>query len=228
MLIVRMLTQLQKEIAMKHKSIALKIVTTVLAMGVFMASGAVLAQDQESTAQNLPPPQVDTVSCAQIQWAPQVVAEYPRMPQACHEVVMVDGVKWVRFGAKLVRITNNVALMDVQNPHGGSLGTFRIRPTATARIKVDGEEYSYWQIPKGHVLNYYIQEGKLGVATHPANRKRNWRSLNRASHGGGGNRASRQPPRQPSPETAGPLPWIALSGILLVVVGLGFTLGRRF
>ena len=212
---------------MKSKSIVLKMITAVLALGVFMASGAVLAQDQESTAQNLPPPQIDAASCAQIQWAPQIVAEYPRMPRACQEVVTANDVKWVRFGAKLVRITNNVALMEIQNPHGGSLGTFRIRPTAAARIKVDGEEYSYWQIPKGHVLNYYIQEGKLGVATAPGEPQAELAVIEPPPATEVAETEPAETTPAALPETAGPLPWIALSGILLVLVGLGLTLGRR-
>lgn len=213
---------------MKIKTIVFRIILSALALCAFMAGNAAMAQDQGSAAQNMPNPQVDSAACAQVKWAPQIMADYPRMPRACQEVVRVNGVNWVRFSAKLERMRNRSVLMNIQDPQGGSLGTFRMKPAADAKISIEGQEYSYWQIPKGHVLNFYIQEGNLVVASQPTEPQEEWSTIEPVPAVQVAESEPAEATPTSLPETAGPLPWFALAGIVFVFVGFGLTVSRRF
>lgn len=208
---------------MKINRMIFRIILPVLALGAGVAGNAAMAQGQESAAQNMPNPQVNTESCAQVQWAPQIVEQYPRMPQACQEVVTVNGVNWARFSAKLLRMRNSSVVMDLRNPRGGSLGTFRMKPAADAKVLIDGQEYTYAQLSQGQVLHFYIQEGQVAVATEPSEPAAEMAMIEPPP-------AAEVAQAEPTtlPKTAGPLPWVALGGVVFVLIGAGLTLGRRF
>lgn len=200
----------------------------------FVSSGAALALAgllcgatalAQGTAQNLPQPQVSTESCAQVQWSPQLQARYPRIADACQEVIAVNGENWARIEGRLIRVNTNGSVTSVVlDRQGRPMGRLTLKPAAGQKVLLDGAERSFDDLQTGAVLNMYIPERMYAVATEPSAPASEMAEIEPASS------EQTEVAQMPAelPHTAGPLPWVLLAGGGLVLVGLGLSLRRRF
>lgn len=197
----------------------LKIETTGLALALcgFMFAGATVAQDLD--VDSLSATDEDAASCAAVQWNAQLLAEYPRVAQACHEVIMSDGKKWARFETELVGVNRSGAVKsNFKDRQDQYMGAITIMPDHDQMVAIDGRDYRFSELRAGQMLNVYVPEGAYGFSLAPG-----------------------APPAQvveiseePAPivvarlpSTAGPLPWFALGGLLSLAGGIGFAIRRR-
>lgn len=195
-----------------HKTRMVRI-GAALAPAALLLSGAAMAQ--APAAQSMPTPQVSAETCAEVQWSPQILAQYPRLPEACQEVVTVNGQNWARFEGRLVRVNPNGSVTSmVIDPNGKRIGQITLKPAPGQKVLLEGREYSFNQLRTGAILHLYIPEHMYAVATEPTEPSEM--------------AEIEAPPPQELPKTAGPLPWILVAGGALMLVGLGLTLGRRF
>lgn len=191
---------------------------------VALAAG-LLAGASVARAQTMPNTTVHEGSCADVNWSPQLLAAYPRIPEACQEVLAMNGTKWARFNGKLVRLNPNGSVTTaVMNREGRVMGTLKLKPAPGEKVIIDGKEQQFSQLERGAILNLYIPENTFAVATEPGEPESEMAEIETYS-GEDTEVAANQPEELPA--TAGPLPWVLTIGIAVMIAGFGFMLARR-
>ncbi len=176
-------------------------------------------------SQSMPNSTVNHQSCADVNWSPQLLSVYPRIPEACQEVLTMDGKKWARFNGKLVSWNSNGSVTTaVMNRDGRVMGRLTLKPTPGQKVIIDGKEQAFSQLHTGAIMNLYIPEETFAVATEPGEAESEMADIE-TYPGEDTDVAANQPEELPA--TAGPLPWVLTAGIGLLVLGCGFLLGRR-
>lgn len=227
---------------------AVRVPLTLMAL-VFVGSVAAQPQMNPRDQSN---PKVRSLSCAQvaIDWNIELISQYPRIPEACHEVVTSNGVKWARFEANFVRVNRDGSVTsDFRGPKGGSMGRFTLLPGPGQMVNLSGRKVEFSSLESGQLLNMYVPEGQDHLAFEPAvTPEQRARILSyeapvdqapMVEQTPAPAQAQEMPVRQGQvarvesasmvrlPDTAGPLPWFALGGGLALFGALGLRLGRR-
>lgn len=192
--------------------------TRMLGIGAALALTGLL-WGSAASAQNMPAPQVSSESCAEVEWAPQMLAQYPQISEACQEVVTVNGANWARIEGRLVTVNPNGSVTSmVLDRNGKGMGRITLKPAPDQKVMLEGKEYSFYQLQNGAILNLYIPEHMYAVATEPS-APSELAEIEPAP--------SPEVAQQELPKTAGPLPWVLLAGGGILLAGLGLTLARR-
>lgn len=194
-------------------------------------TGNTMAQQAQ---QEMPGPEVDRASCEDVDWHRDLLRDYPWVVAACQEAVIVDGQKWARFEAEFQELHRDGAITsDFRNDRGRSLGSVRLMPGENQRVLLDGRPYRFSELKRGQILNFYVPDDIYAFTTVPgapvADRVRILKpevveepaQLAQAEPA-----TTRRPARLPA--TAGPLPIIALGGLLSLLGGISLTMRRRF
>lgn len=206
---------------MKTKSNVM-IAAALLAASLAWTGGA-LAQGKMDPAA-APKPAVDAQSCTQMNWNADLLARYPWVNDACQEVVVVNGEKYARFEGHVVRHNSDGSIrtqfVDRTGTHNRDWGFMNLMPGPDQHVFLGGQPNHFGDLPKNHVLNFYVPANVLGVAEEP----------------GAKVAAIVEEPRTvvtsqgvPSalPRTASPLPAIALGGLISLFGALGLAIRRR-
>lgn len=194
------------------------------------------AQQGEAT---MPTPGTDRASCTEIDWHRDLVDAYPWVGDACHETVMVNGRKWARFEAEFQELRRDgTVISDFRDERGRSLGSVSLEPDADQRVLLDGRPTRFSELRRGQVLNFYAPEGvyaltaepgapadqQVQFAERPAERRNTTQSDRRLAQA----EQATSNRRDRLPETAGPLPMLALGGMLSLLGGITLSSRRRF
>ncbi|HRQ63809.1 MAG TPA: hypothetical protein PKZ76_02915 [Xanthomonadaceae bacterium] len=209
--------------------------TAMLLAGLLWAHGAV---GQEIAAGDIPAPDVDRASCADVNWHRDLLGKYPWVADACHEVIVIDGQKWARFEADFQRMNRDGSITsDFKNRQGRSRGNIALMPGPDQRVSLDGRPYRFSELQRGQTLNFYVPEGMYAFSVAPGAPREQLVNVvetpAEAAPRPAPAQLARAEPRQTEtayrlPSTAGPLPLIALGGTLSLLAGLGLGLRRRF
>lgn len=209
--------------------------SAALLVGCILAATSAFAQDQTGSSE-MPKPRVKAVSCDEVDWQGawdrELLSRFPNMAQGCHEVVVRDGQKWIRFAADFVRRNNDGSIVsDFKSPRDRSIGTLTLQPAPGQRVLLDGREYSFSELKQGQSLNFYVPEGTLAFATAPEAPSEQLAQVvveeptRLAEVDRSAQRETPQPSRLPS--TAGPLPFFAAGSLAFLMGGLGLAIRRR-
>jgi hypothetical protein len=210
------------------------------AIGGLLLAGGALAAPQMDTSK-LPTPSNHTEDCAQVIWDTQLVSTYPRIASGCREVVMVNGKKWARFEGDFVRNNEDgsftTEFIDLRDR---SLGNVTLMPKPGQQVTLSGTKTYFRELRADQRLNLYVPEGASGFAmdtTEPVDR---YASLVRyeaapeiepAPQPEPDRRMAQMTPANPPlarlPDTAGPLPLLALGSVLSLFGGSALALRRR-
>ena len=198
-----------------------KMETTRLALvigGLLLASAAG-AQDLDVEA--LATTDQNAASCAAVQWDARLLAEYPRVAQACHEVIVSDGQKWARFETELVSVNRSGAVKsNFKDRDDNYMGAITITPAHDQTVEIDGTQYEFSALRPGQMLNVYVPEGMYAFSMAPGAPPAEVVEI-----------VDEPAPADPViarlPSTAGPLPWLALGGLVSLLGGIGFAIRRR-
>lgn len=190
-------------------------------------STAAGAQEPLDTA-NLDDPEVHAASCRAVNWNSQLLAEYPRVAEACHEVIVSGGERWARFETKLVQVNRDGSVKsDFQDRRGANMGAITIMPAPDQRVTIEEQEYRFAELRPGQILNVYVPEGMYSFALAPrAPVERHVRVVEIRPDPYVA--PARMVAARTMPSTAGPLPFLAIGGALALLGGLGLTIRRRF
>ena len=224
----------------------LKLFSAALLLGL-AGSGNAIAQQE--TGASMPRPGTDRASCNDIEWHRDMLRDYPWVADACHEAVTVDGQKWARLEAEFQTFSGDGVLSsNFRDDRGRSLGSIDLMPDSDQRVLLDGRPRKFSELRRGQVLNFYVPQGGYSFATEPAatpaaqlrlaerrdeqqrlddqrraDQRRNepaQRQLAQADQS-----ASTRPTVLPA--TAGPLPLLALGGVMSLLGGLALSTRRR-
>lgn len=201
--------------------------THALLFSVLLFSGTASAGEPLDT-ENIDDPEVHAASCRAVNWNEELLAVYPRLSEACHEVILSGGERWARFETELVQVNRSGSVKsDFLDRQGREMGAITIMPARGQRVTIEGRQYEFSELRPGQVLNIYVPEGANSFALAPSappeqhvevveiqpepevesNRMASTRTL---------------------PKTAGPLPLLLLGGVLALLGGLGFTFHRKY
>jgi len=204
---------------------AMRIASTAAALllaGV-LCGGTTPARAQGNNAQSIPSPKVSDETCSEVDWSPKMLAQYPRISDACQEVVRVNGENWVRIEGRLIDVTANGSVTSmVLDRKGRGMGRIVMKPAAGQKVLFEGRETTFDQLETGAILNLYIPEHMYAVATVPSTPSET-AEIEPATEP----EVAQQEMPESLPATAGPLPWVLLAGGGLLLAGLALSLWRR-
>lgn len=221
---------------MKTRLNTLIMTSAALLLGLAWAGNSMAQQQQ--LASSMPDPETDRASCSDIEWHSNMLRDYPWVADACHEAVVVDGQKWARFEAEFQEVNNDGTITsDFRDDRGRSLGTVNLQPRPDQRVLLDGRSTRFSDLRRGQVLNFYAPEGQYSFTTEPgasdseqlriAERRDEQRRDGQSERQMGQAERSSTTRRDSLPATAGPLPIIALGGMLSLLGGITLTARRR-
>jgi len=203
-------------------------------------SFAGIAGAQQLDAKKLGDPEVQAASCKDIVWQKELLARYPRIADACQEVIISDGGKFARFSGELERVNGNgTVVIDFKDRQGTSLGHPTLQPTPNQRVQIEGKRYSFSELKPGQQLSLYVPESRFAIATEPGAAPEAMAQIvpdepvaPAAAAAEPTRLAAATPavaaePATKLPATAGSLALLALGGVVLMLGGLALTARRR-
>ena len=204
--------------------------TAFALLAVLCASTA--SAQQPLNTQNLPATRVQTESCADVNWAKDMLTQYPRIAEGCQEVVTSGTRKWARFEADLVRNNpDGTVTLNFKNRQGRSMENLTLMPVPGQTVSIGSRKYRFTELNPGQTVSVYVPEGLFAVASEPGAPAEQLAQIVPATpRVAQATPAAAQPSRMPQrlPSTAGPLPLVALAGLLSALAGLGLSLRRLF
>jgi hypothetical protein len=189
----------------------------------------------QQLAPTMPAPELDRVSCTEVDWHQNLLRDYPWVANGCHEAIIIDGQKWARFEGVFGQFNRDGTITsNFRNDRGRSLGEVNLKPGPDQMVLLDGRPTKFSDLRRGQVLNFYAPEGMYAFTTEPGAPVAEVVQIVEPT-------PAAQPPvqmarAQPAtttrqatlPATAGPLPIIALGGLLSLLGGITLTMRRRF
>ena len=161
------------------------------------------------------------VTCNDIIWGPDVLADNPNIGSVCLDVVEKRGTMAAKFTARIVRQSVNSTIVQWQMPDGSWSASQRRFPGRDAFAELEGQEVRITDLADRQVVNVYLPEGGHWTLPEPEVAA-----------------APPPPPPPPAPEpepepevlptTATQVPAFALLGGLLLLLGsaVGFVRNR--
>ena len=108
---------------------------------------------------------IDAASCAEVIWARDMLTMYPRIGEACQQVLISEGVRWVRFDTALVGrdYYGGTATLDVRNRYGVTIEQNTVKP----RGRQEGRSLRLSELIRGQQLNVYVLESVFAALGEP-------------------------------------------------------------
>lgn len=203
-------------------------ITTAL-LGLVLTSTTVAQQLQEQ----FPNERTRTASCDDLDWNADMRRNHPMLIDGCREVVMVDDESWARFAANFVRIeSNGDVTFNVHDQRERVIQEVTLDPAPGQVAYIDNRATPFSQLRTTDRISLYVPEGQYGFVTQPAPDEDLAMVVEPdntpvATTTDDRRVAQRDTNRSVLPTTAGPLPWLALGGLMSMLGGLGLTLRRR-
>ncbi len=164
--------------------------------------------------------------CKDVQWSEEMQQRYPDIDSACQSVEERNGKKYVRFDGT-VR-SASASELDI-NFRGG--GRVQMQPPAGTQIYMNGKQIPVSDLRRGDRLTFYVPEDRMTAQFYPDEQLANTQESQAVSMPIA---AAEQATPEDSedrmamlPSTASPLPWLALSSLLLLGVAGALRLLRR-
>ncbi|MEO8018056.1 MAG: hypothetical protein ABI769_09600 [Pseudomonadota bacterium] len=203
-----------------------------IAASLAFTSGA-FAQALE--VKSLPASEINSAECKSIKWQPEMLARFPRIAEACQEVLYSKGAKFARFTGSLVKVNADGSVkIDFKDRAGGSVGVPTLDPAIDQRVVIDGRRLKFSELKTGSALNFYVPESRFAIATEldagPTAMARIVPEPDVAPA------VSEKPalvartsfqPVATMPNTASAWPWIAVGGILSLLGAVAMFARRR-
>ena len=215
---------------------------TALVLASFVWAGGAMAQEDTAVA-HMDRPADNAASCEAMIWNQEFVGTYPWVSEACHTVIIVNGERWARFEGKFQEVNNDGSFdTEFVSRSNRELGRVTLMPEPGQRVHLDNQDVRFSDLSRGQILSFYVPEDAIGFSVDPvAPRTQLVTIVTRTDDAEVAVvttpeeepilLAQAEPRSEPLaselPRTAGPLPLIALGGLMSLLGGLGLTLRRR-
>ena len=105
-----------------------------------------------------------TVTCADLNWAAEVLAANPDIAEMCQTVYEKDGKLYAKTSVEVVRVRGNT--MTFRPKHtDGTLGDSRsVTLDSSWRANIGGRQYRASDLSRGQSLNVYLPEDRFALA----------------------------------------------------------------
>lgn len=108
------------------------------------------------------------VNCQTVEFSPEVTAKFPRVREACLEVIERQGQLMAVFKADLLKVSGNKVRIRAQLPGGGQAEAQTVQVPAERRVLVDGKKYRVDELGLGQQLTIYARVDEPVAALAPA------------------------------------------------------------
>jgi len=148
------------------------------------------------------------VNCQNAKFSGEVMERFPRVREACLDVLDRDSQYYAVFKAKLVRVSSSNVRIEPKLPDGTYAEVRQVKVSPKRRVLVDGRPVSFDELALGQELTVYIEVRAPMVVFPPAEKADAWQPVALEEV---------PPPAAPRmPSTAGPAPWIGVGAVALL------------
>jgi hypothetical protein len=106
-------------------------------------------------------------TCTNFVFSQQFLKAYPKGPAACREVVEKDGLKWVRFDAKVTDVKGTEVTADILNAMSAPILTLTFTAPADATLDVGGQQAKFSTLRSGQEISIWSPESRVGFYAAP-------------------------------------------------------------
>lgn len=172
---------------------------------------------------SVPVANAQEADCRSVKFSDAVVQRFPRVRDACLEVIQRDGQQWAVFKADLVRTAPSTLYVRFQLPDGAKSGTRTIKVSPSRRVLIDGKPYRVEDLSVGQELTAYVKvtEPVMALAP-PASEPLDTGPLP------GETQQVASASTGTMPHTASPVREYGVAGLAMLLAGVGIGLLRRF
>jgi len=110
------------------------------------------------------PASAQEITCDDIEFAADLVAEYPDIGEACLEIIEKGGEQFARLELEVLREGQKTLLVHYKLRDGGWASPREVTPPEEWRASLSGRDVEVKDVPKGQLLNVYIREGRWEMA----------------------------------------------------------------
>jgi hypothetical protein len=110
------------------------------------------------------PASAQEVTCDDIEFAADLVADYPDIADGCLEIIEKGGERFARLELEVLREGQKTLRVHYRLRDGGWSSPREVTPPEEWRASLSGTDVEVKDIPKGQMLNVYIREGRWEMA----------------------------------------------------------------
>lgn len=168
--------------------------------------------------------QAQAPNCQSVEFSQDALAKFPRLREACLDVVEKQGELLAVFKADLVKVQGNRVRLRPKLPDGTHADARTVQVNPDRRVLIDGKPYRVSDLALGQELTFYakVDEPQVALASEDASQTVDFAPLETEPM-----RVAQADPEPEMPATASLLPLIGLSGGLLMGLGALLALFRR-
>jgi hypothetical protein len=169
--------------------------------------------------------------CRDVQWSADILRDYPGIGGACQRVEQRNGRTFVKFQGTVKAVSSDGRQLKVAFKDGQTL---TLAPTATTVLYMGGVETPVSQLYSGAKLNFYVPEDRLTAqffADDSSAKSVEVPIVREQSAAPERAQLAQREDRQivaarELPATAGGLPLVGWSAVLMILIGTGVTVYR--
>ena len=180
----------------------------------FIATAAIVAAANTAQAQ--------APNCQTVEFSQEVLAKFPRLREACLDVIEREGELLAVFKADLQKVQGNKVRLRPKLPDGSHGDSRSVQVDPDRRVQIDGKNYRVNQLALGQELTIYAKVDEPVATLAPAD---TGESIQFSPVESEPTRLAEADPEMPA--TASFLPAIGLGGGLLLGFGALLGLFRR-
>jgi hypothetical protein len=164
----------------------------------------------------------NNAECQRMRFSDEVLARFPRAPEACLDVITRDGQSYAVFKAQLVSVTGNTLRLRFKQPDGTYAAPTNVKTKPSRRVLIDGQPVPVSELAPNQELTAYVRVDKPLLALPPVNDSESLDPMPMAAPEPAVARAD-----PVMPHTASPFELAALLGSLCCAVACALNLARR-
>lgn len=166
--------------------------------------------------------QAQPIDCQNVEFSAAVMQKFPRVREACLDVIERQGQLMAVFKADLLKVSGNKVRIRAQLPGGGEAEPQTVQVPPERRVLVEGKKYRVSELAVGQELTIYARVDEPLAALAPAEESDPIAFVP----------IQVEPIRVASaepemPRTASGLPALALLGMFLICLAVALELVRR-
>ncbi len=155
-------------------------------------------------------------TCDELIWSSEVTSRYPNVADACQEVIVRDGSQYARLIAEVNRVRNNGDLrLRFKHRDGSWSDIVTVSPEYDFPVFIDGNKVLARDLVRGQEIRIYMPSDRWAIAQVEEVEIVVIAVI------------QDEPEPEAIPDTASPLPLIALLGFLFAGIGGAMTRRRK-
>lgn len=166
--------------------------------------------------------QAQQIDCQNVEFSDEVMQKFPRLREACLDVIERQGQLMAVFKADLLKVSGNKVRIRAKLPGGGQAEPQTVQVPPERRVLVDGKKYRVSELALGQELTIYARVDEPLAALVPAETSD---PIDFVPIEVEPIRVATAEPEMP--RTASGLPALGLLGVFLVCLGVALELVRR-